>query len=123
MSPLDISPGVHRAKPYVSSDAEIDALLTAALALAPADGLRRWSYHTLSGCRHAYIRGDGLERDDVDLDAGVLTVRLTKFGKSPFVPLHPTTRTGLRHYVNRRERGKRTRSSRTTAYSPSSSRS
>lgn len=65
----------------------------------------------------------GLERDDVDLDAGVLTVRLTKFGKSRFVPLHSTTRTALRHYANRRERGKRTRSSRTTAYSPSSRRS
>ena len=28
----------------------------------------------------------GLERDDVDLEAGVLTVRLTKFGKSRLVP-------------------------------------
>lgn len=27
----------------------------------------------------------GLERDDVDLDAGVLTVRLTKFGASTFI--------------------------------------
>lgn len=37
-------PGWKRAKPYVYSDAEIDALLTAALALPPADGLRRWTY-------------------------------------------------------------------------------
>jgi hypothetical protein len=27
----------------------------------------------------------GLERDDVDLDAGVVTIRLTKFGKSRLV--------------------------------------
>ncbi|MHC6155744.1 site-specific integrase [Bradyrhizobium elkanii] len=45
----------------------------------------------------------GLERDDVDLDAGVLTVRLTKFGKSRLVPLHPTTRTALRDYAHRHD--------------------
>ena len=32
-----------------------------------------------------------LDRDDVDLDDGVLTVRDTKFGKSREVPLHPST--------------------------------
>ncbi|WP_244464314.1 hypothetical protein [Bradyrhizobium japonicum] len=45
----------------------------------------------------------GLERDDGDLDAGVLTVRLTKLGKSRLVSLHPTTRTALRDYVHRRD--------------------
>jgi integrase len=45
----------------------------------------------------------GLERDDVDLEAGVLTVRLTKFGKSRLVPLHPTTRSALRSYADRRD--------------------
>ena len=45
----------------------------------------------------------GLERDDVDLDAGVLTVRLTKFGKSRLVPLHPTTSAALRSYAERRD--------------------
>lgn len=45
----------------------------------------------------------GLERNDVDLDTGVLTVRLTKFGKSRLVPLHPTTRAALRSYANRRD--------------------
>jgi integrase len=44
-----------------------------------------------------------LERDDVDLDAGVLTVRMTKFGKSRLVPLHPTTCTALRGYAARRD--------------------
>jgi hypothetical protein len=40
--PAGMLPGLKRAKPYVYSDAEIDALLTAALALPPEDGLRRW---------------------------------------------------------------------------------
>jgi integrase len=33
----------------------------------------------------------GLERTDVDLEEGVLTVRESNFGKSRLVPLHPTT--------------------------------
>jgi integrase len=45
----------------------------------------------------------GLERDDVDLDAGVLTLRLTKFGKSRLVPLHSTTCAALRDYAARRD--------------------
>ncbi|WP_245313186.1 tyrosine-type recombinase/integrase [Bradyrhizobium macuxiense] len=96
VSPVGMLPGWKRAKPYVYSDAEIDALLAAALALPPADGLRRWTYHTLFGLIAVtgmrISEAMGLERDDVDLDAGVLTVRLTKFGKSRLVPLHPTTR-------------------------------
>jgi integrase len=82
-------------------------LLTAALALPPENGLRRWTYHTLFG-RFAVTgmrlsEAIGLERDDVDLDAGVLTVRRTKFGKSRLVPLHPATCTALRHYAERRD--------------------
>ncbi|MBB4423821.1 integrase [Bradyrhizobium sp. CIR48] len=76
-------------------------MLTAALApLPPEDGLRRWTYHTLfgliavTGMRITEVMG--LERNDVDLDAGVLTVWLTKFGKSRLVLLHATTRTALR---------------------------
>jgi integrase len=79
--PVGMLPGWKRAKPYVYSDAEIDALLTAALALPPEDGLRRWTYHTLFGLIAVtgmrISEAMGLERDDVDLDAGVLTVRLT----------------------------------------------
>jgi integrase len=105
--PVGILPGGKRARPYVYSDAEIDALLTAALALPPENGLRRWTYHTLFGLFAVtgmrLSEATGLERDDVDLDAGVLTVRLTKFGKSRLVPLHPATCTALRHYAERRD--------------------
>lgn len=59
------------------STAEIDALLTAALALAPADGLRQWTYHTLFGLIAVtgmrITEAMGPARGDVDLDAGVLT--------------------------------------------------
>ena len=45
-----------------------------------------------------------LDRDDVDLVNGVLTIRDTKFGKSRYVPLHPTTQRALQRYAARRNR-------------------
>ncbi|MEA2729945.1 MAG: hypothetical protein QOF70_4420 [Acetobacteraceae bacterium] len=105
--PAGILPRLKRAKPYIYSDAEINALLAAALVLPPEDGLRRWTYHYLFGLIAVtgmrLSEAIGLQRDDVDLEAGVLTVGLTKFGKSRLVPLHPTTRSALRSYADRRD--------------------
>jgi integrase len=78
-------PPLKRAKPYLYSDGEISALLAAALALPPATGLRRWTYHCLFGLiamtGMRLSEAIGLQRSDVDLDEGVLTVRQSKFGK------------------------------------------
>ena len=105
--PVGILPSLKRAKPYLYSDAEINALLAAALSLPPEGALRRWTYHCLFGLIAVTGMGlseaIGLKCDDVDLDAGVLTIRLTKFGKSRLVPLHPTTSTALRNYAQRRD--------------------
>jgi integrase len=105
--PPGIFPPLKRAKPYVYSDAEINALLAAALALPPTDGLRRWTYHCLFGLLAVtglrLSETIGLQRDDVDLEAGVLTIRQSKFGKSRLVPLHPTARAALRSYSERRD--------------------
>ena len=79
--PSRMLPPLKRAKPYVYSDAEVNALLAAALALPPAGGLRRWTYHCLFGLIAVtgmrLSEAIGLRRDDVDLDNGVLTVRQT----------------------------------------------
>ena len=45
-----------------------------------------------------------LDRCDVDLEAGVLVIRRTKFGKSRLVPIHPTTQEALRAYGEARNR-------------------
>ena len=45
----------------------------------------------------------GLARDDVDLGAGVITIRQAKFDRSRLVPLHPTTTGALRHYASERD--------------------
>ena len=104
---VGLLPGLKRAKPYVYSDEEVSALLAAALSLPPAGALRRWTYHCLFGLIAVtgmrLSEAIGLECDDVDLDAGGLTIRLTKFGKSRLVPLHPTTSTALRDYAQRRD--------------------
>ena len=45
-----------------------------------------------------------LDKADVDLEAGVLTFRQTKFGKSRLVPVHETTLKVLRRYASLRDR-------------------
>ena len=95
-----------RARPYLYSNEEIRRLLRAALMLP--GGLRPWTYHCLfgllsvSGLRLGEARN--LELQDVDLRAGVLTIRGTKFGKSRLVPLHGSTCRVLADYLARRKR-------------------
>jgi len=91
-----------RNQPFVFSPAEITRLLRAAQALKPSDGLRPHTYRTLLGL----LASTGLRPSealnltcqDVDLDRSLLTIRETKFHKSRFVPLHPTTAAALREY-------------------------
>lgn len=105
--PAGLLPRLKRAKPYVYSHAEINALLAAALALPPADGMRRWTYHHLFGLIAVtgmrLSEAIGLQRSDVDTHEGVLTIRNTKFGKSRLAPLHLTTRDALLGYAERRD--------------------
>jgi integrase/recombinase XerD len=97
-----------RARPYLYTDREIRELLHAALRLPGNNELRPWTYYCLfgllsvTGLRLGEARN--LQLDDVDLDAAVLTVRGTKFGKSRLVPLHASTCKVLAAYIGRRER-------------------
>jgi len=94
-----------RAIPYIYSDGEIKLLLNAAKNLPPLTSLRPWTYYTLfglmavTGMRISEIIQ--LARGDVDLNQKVLTVRLTKFGKSRLIPLHPSTVHNLELYLRR----------------------
>jgi integrase/recombinase XerD len=97
-----------RARPYLYSDAEIQGLLRAALKLPSHGRLRPWTYHCLfgllsvTGLRLGEARN--LELQDVDLPAGLLTVRGAKFGKSRLVPLHASTCRVLAGYLARRKK-------------------
>ncbi len=100
-----------RARPYLYSDAEVKSLLRAALDMPhryERGALLPWVYYCLfgllsvSGLRLGEARN--LELQDVDLEAGVLTVRNAKFGKTRLVPLHASTCKVLAEYIARRER-------------------
>src|SRR5207244_12481647 len=84
----------------------IGALGAAAGRLAPP--LRAATWQTLigllavTGMRKS--EACHLDRDQVDLDAGVLTIAGSKFGKSRQLFLHPATVAALRRYQRRRDR-------------------
>lgn len=98
----------HRKPPYIYTDVEILNLIRAAKQLPPPGGLQAQTYSTLIGL--IAVTGMrmsepiGLDRNDVDLKEGVLTVRKTKFGKSRLVPLHPSTTERLCEYARLRDR-------------------
>ena len=98
----------YRKPPYIYTDVEILNLIRAAKELPPPGGFRAQTYSTLIGL--IAVTGMrisepiGLDRNDVDLSEGVLTVRKTKFGKSRLVPLHPSTAERLSEYARLRDR-------------------
>lgn len=93
----------HRKPPYIYTNAELGRLLDAAKRLPSKTRLRQKTYTTLLGLLAVTgmrIReAVDLDRDDVDLAAGVLTVRRGKFGKSRLVPVHASTRRALARYA------------------------
>jgi integrase len=95
-----------RATPYLYSDADIAALITAAASLRSR--LRVATYQTLVGLLAVTGMRVGeairLDRADLDLASGVITVRQSKFGKSRLLPLHPDTTAALRGYLRLRDR-------------------
>lgn len=97
-----------RREPYIYSDREIADLIGAARRLPGTTGLRSLTFATLlgllavTGMRTNEILN--LDRDDVDLVQGVLTIRNGKFGKSRHVVVHASTERALEHYAEQRDR-------------------
>ena len=97
-------PPVRRTTPYLYSEADIVALMAAAQRA-------RWplsaaTYETLVGLLAVTGLRIGeairLDRADVSLVDGLLTIRESKFGKTRQVPIHPSTVENLRSYLRRR---------------------
>ncbi len=97
-----------RNKPHIYSDAEIAQLMEAAAALQPGQGMKALTLKTLIGLLAATGLRPGeaaaLEERDVDLRAGVLVIRESKFGKSRQIPVHESAVVALRNYARVRER-------------------
>jgi len=96
-----------RKPPYLYRDEEIAALIEAAARLPSSTGLRAATYATLFGLLAVtgmrISEPIGLDRADVDLSQGSLSIHGAKFGKSRWLPLHPTTTAKLACYVERRD--------------------
>jgi len=107
--PPDLLPfACRRVSPYLYQDKEITALLNAAKQLPSKVGLRPYTYATLFGLYVATGMRTSeplrLDRANVDLTSGVLTINHTKFGKSRYIPVHPSTRDALQRYARIRDR-------------------
>jgi integrase len=96
-----------RLAPHIYTEQEIIDLLAAAHNLDSfIPGLRGATYETLFGL----LASTGLRisealhllDSDVDLKAGMLAIRQTKFAKSRYVPLHPSTVEALKQYRSQR---------------------
>jgi integrase len=104
---------IQRKPPYIYSDDDVERLVQAAARLpssygrrAPG-GMRGLAFSTLYGLLAAtgmrVSEALALDDEDVDLRAGILRIRRTKFGKSRFIPVHESTRRALAQYVRRRD--------------------
>jgi len=108
LPPVGVLPAAaagRRPAPYVYSDADIAALITAAgrwrARLASATLQTLIGLLAVTGMRIGEaIR---LDRSDVDLEHARLVVRKSKFGKSRQLPLHPSTVEALRAYLRQRD--------------------
>lgn len=96
-----------RRTPYIYRNEEVLALLQACEWLPRRNGLLRYTYYTVfgllavTGMRISEITA--LQRKDVDLTQGILTIRDSKFQKSRAIPVHESTVHVLRVYAHLRD--------------------
>ena len=107
--PLALIPARHRrSRPYIYSQDEIRRLIAAATELPSVNGIRGLTYSTLFGLIAVtglrVSEAIGLDIPDVDLEAGILTIRCGKLGKERLLPLSESTQTQLAHYASERDR-------------------
>ncbi|MBI4484009.1 MAG: tyrosine-type recombinase/integrase [Acidobacteria bacterium] len=94
--------------PHIFTDDEIKALLVAAHHLSPPGSLRPMTFYTLFGLLYttALRVGEAIALDlaDVDLARQRLYVYRSKFRKSRWVPMSPSTCSVLQRYIQERTR-------------------
>lgn len=100
-------PAHRRTPPYIYSPEEITSLMNEARKLIPTGGLRPRTYATLIGLMAATGLRTGealrLERRNVDLPHGILTIRETKYHASRLIPLAPSAVEALKVYSEVRD--------------------
>ncbi len=97
----------HRPPPHIYSPAELKRLLAGTAKISTRHPMRGVTLHAMvglavsSGLRIGEVAS--LDRDDVDLVTGVISIRHSKFNKDRLVPVHPSTRDALQQYSTRRD--------------------
>lgn len=100
--------GYRRPAPYLWAEQDIGRLLDAARALRPA--LKAATCEAMFGLLAVTGMRVGeavaLDRDDVELTAGVITIRqqVAKLERARLIPLHDSTIAALQRYLNARDR-------------------
>lgn len=111
----------HRIVPYIYTDDDIGRLVAAAGRLHTAH--RADTYQTLIGLVAVTGMRAGevvrLDRDDVGLEQGLLTIRNSKYGKSRQIPVHASTVEALAAYARRRDERHHRRDGRRHHHPPS----
>jgi integrase len=112
-----LSSGYRRHQPHIYTDRQLRQLLRATAQLSPVYRLRPKTYTTLFGLLAStglrISEALELQIGDVDLEAGILHIRQTKFQKSRLVPMHPTVSRVVKRYAALRDRDPTCRSSST----------
>jgi integrase len=97
-----------RQRPYIYDDGEIARIVTEASRLASPNGLRSLTFPTLFGLIAVTgIRVSealALDNNDIDWEAGVLTIRRGKAGKARLIPVSKSTIARLAAYAAKRDR-------------------
>lgn len=98
--------GNGRARPHIYTQQEVSRLMGAAATLSP-EGLRNCTYPCLFGLLAVtgmrVSEALHLKKNHADLKEGILTIHLTKSGKSRIIPLHSSTQRALAEYVIKRD--------------------
>ena len=95
-----------RRQPYIYSKADLSKLFTAASCLTPTGSIRALTFTTLIGLLAVSVLriSEALALSATDITDDGLIVRATKFCKDRLVPIHPSTRKKLEHYLSSRLR-------------------
>lgn len=97
-----------RTRPYIYSKEEIRSIVSTAAILPSIDGIRGITYSTLFGLIAVtglrINEALSLNTTDIDLEAGVITLRRGKRGKSRLLPLSSSTTAKLAEFVKTRNR-------------------
>lgn len=107
--PQSLIPSLQRRpRPYIYSEEEIRHIVEAAGELPSVNGIRALTCGALFGLIAVtglrVSEAVSLDVDDVDLEAGVITVRRGKLGKSRLLPLAGSTTAQLAAYAAERDR-------------------